>query len=94
MPSRPRTRWRPVLAVLAAVAMLVVFNVVLLHHWHNGPQGRSCDICRSGQLPAPEPLLRVEIQSPALAEWHSASVERPAIFEPVFSASSPRAPPA
>jgi hypothetical protein len=94
MSPRLRTRWRPVLALIAAVATLVVFNAVVLHHWHNGPQGRSCDICRSGQLPTPEPSLRIEIQSPALVEWRQPSSARPSIFEPVFAASSPRAPPA
>ncbi|MBI3694400.1 MAG: hypothetical protein HY238_06130 [Acidobacteria bacterium] len=94
MGGRSRTGWQTALAVMAALALLVVSNAALLPgHWHNSPQGRSCDICRSGQLPAPTPLVRTEIQSPAPVEWHSQSFEPHTVFEPVFASSSPRAPP-
>ena len=82
-------------AALAMLALLVVSSAAVLPgHWHNGPQGPNCDICRSGHLPAPEPLVRTEIQAAAPVEWHKHSVELPTVFEPAFAASSPRAPPA
>lgn len=95
MPGRGRTYWQAALAILAAAALLVVFHASLTPgHWHKNPQGRGCDICRSSQLPSPEPLLRVEIQSPAGVERHKHSVQAPAVFEPVLASSFPRAPPA
>ena len=95
MAGRSRTRWQPALALLAAAAMLVVLNAAFIPgHWHKNPQGQGCDICRSGQLPSPAPLVRVEIQSPAAVEWHKQSVELPAVFEPFLASHSPRAPPA
>ena len=95
MAGRSRTGWQAALAVMAALALLVVSNAALLPgHWHNGPQGPSCDVCRSGHLPAPAALVRIEVPSPAVVEWHNQSFEPHTVFEPVFASSSPRAPPA
>ena len=83
------------LALSAAFAMLVVsIAAVIPGHWHNNPQGRICDVCRTGLLAAPEPIVGIEIQSPAPLGWHHHCVELHAVFEPVFASSCPRAPPA
>ncbi|HZS52079.1 MAG TPA: hypothetical protein VFA54_14530 [Bryobacterales bacterium] len=81
-------------ALVALVAMLAIANATVLPgHWHNGPQGRSCDICRTGHLPSPQPLTRVEIQAPAAVEWRTPSVKLHAVPEPALISRSPRAPP-
>jgi len=95
MPRQGRSRGQALLALAAMAAILVVsIAAVIPGHWHNSPQGRICDICRTGWLAAREPVLAIQIQSPAPVGWHRACVELHSEAEPVFTASSPRAPPA
>lgn len=94
MPALRSAFWQKTAAILAIAAMLAISSAAALPgHWHNNPRGSSCDICRSGHLPTPQPLNRVELRVPAKVEWQKAPVELKHESEPVLAYSSPRAPP-
>jgi len=79
---------------LAIAIMLLLANATtLVGHWHASLDGCSCDLCRTCNLTAPEPLRPVQIEAPGIIEWHVPAVEVHAVSEPVLVASSPRAPP-
>lgn len=90
--------FRAALAIAAALALLIVSTAAVIPaHSHDCPQDiqdRHCNLCRSVHIPTLEPLVRTEIQHLVLAGWHPPSVESHPVVDPVFTPSSPRAPPA
>ena len=91
----PKTDWRVLLAVGAALAVLVVASAAVIPgHLHSGMQGQSCNLCRNGYLPAPALLAPFEVHSPAPVEWSAHAADTGAAFEPALASHSPRAPPA
>ena len=94
MPAPRSALWQKSVAILAMIVVLTISSAAALPgHWHSGPQGGRCDICRSGHLATPQPLDPVEIQAPAKIEWHKAPAELRHESEPILAYSSPRAPP-
>jgi hypothetical protein len=84
--------------MVAALAFLIVSTAAVIpshsHDCSQDIQDRHCNLCRSVHIPTLEALVRTEIQSLAPAGWYRQPAELHPIVEPVFTLSSPRAPPA
>jgi hypothetical protein len=94
MTARRRTCCQAALALFAALAILAISSAAVIPgHWHDSPQDRACDICRTGCMPTLEPSICLDLRSPVAVEWHRHAVELTPVLEPVFAHSSPRAPP-
>jgi len=95
MPARGRSGWRALPAWAVVVSVLAVATAAVIPgHWHGGMQGQSCNVCRSGHLPAPAALAPAEIHPPAPVEWTPRGAESGAAAAPALASSSTRAPPA
>jgi hypothetical protein len=86
---------RSLAAAAVIVAVLVVSTAAIVPGpWHDGPQGRSCDVCRSGHLPILADPAPISVHRPDAVEWHVPGEPARPAPEAVFHPDSPRAPPA
>jgi Protein of unknown function (DUF2946) len=85
-----------ILAVSFAVLALLVFSTTVVSDWdcHNAADDAHCPYCHlTHQAPAPEPLAARTIFTPRLIASLPLPEDAGPIAAPVFTQTSPRAPP-